>query len=110
MLELVGTTTLRDSLKCVKEHGIVCMTGIVGNSWALDNFAPMEAIPTASYLTAYAGEAEDFMNTPLNELAELIESGKLHVQIGRTFKLDDIVEAHRCMEESKAGGKIVVLT
>jgi len=26
------------------------------------------------------------------------------------FKLDDIVEAHRCMEENKAGGKIVVLT
>ena len=29
---------------------------------------------------------------------------------GRVFKLDDIVEAHRCMEENKAGGKIVVLT
>jgi len=26
------------------------------------------------------------------------------------IKLDDIVEAHRCMEENKAGGKIVVLT
>jgi len=26
------------------------------------------------------------------------------------FKLDDIVEAHRCMEDNKAGGKIVVLT
>jgi hypothetical protein len=34
----------------------------------------------------------------------------LLVQIGRVFKLDDIVEAHRCMEENKAGGKIVVLT
>jgi Zinc-binding dehydrogenase len=30
--------------------------------------------------------------------------------IGRTFHLDEIVEAHRCMEENKAGGKIVVLT
>jgi hypothetical protein len=35
----------------------------------------------------------------------------LHIQIGKTFQLDEIVEAHRCcMEECKAGGKIVVLT
>jgi hypothetical protein len=33
----------------------------------------------------------------------------LHIQIGIVFELDDIVEAHRCMEENKAGGKIVVL-
>jgi hypothetical protein len=26
------------------------------------------------------------------------------------FHIDEIVEAHRCMEENKAGGKIVVLT
>jgi len=32
VLELIGTTTLLDSLQCVKPHGIVCMTGIVGNS------------------------------------------------------------------------------
>lgn len=34
VLELVGTTTLLDSLKCVAEHshGMVCMTGMVGNS------------------------------------------------------------------------------
>jgi NADPH:quinone reductase-like Zn-dependent oxidoreductase len=32
VLELIGTTTLLDSLRCVKPHGIVCMTGIVGNS------------------------------------------------------------------------------
>jgi NADPH:quinone reductase-like Zn-dependent oxidoreductase len=30
VLELIGTTTLEDSLQCVAEHGIVCMTGIVG--------------------------------------------------------------------------------
>lgn len=32
VLELVGTTTLLDSLQCVKPQGIVCMTGMVGNS------------------------------------------------------------------------------
>jgi NADPH:quinone reductase-like Zn-dependent oxidoreductase len=110
VLELIGTTTLIDSLRCARQGGIVCMTGIVGGKWALDAFNPMEAIPTAVNLTSYAGESDDFMRTPLQELAEQVAAGTLCVQVGRTFTLDDIVEAHRCMEENKAGGKIVVLT
>jgi NADPH:quinone reductase-like Zn-dependent oxidoreductase len=85
------------------------MTGIVGNKWSLDNFSPMDAIPTAVSLTTYNGGAEDFMSTPLDELVQQVAAGKLHVQVGMTFRLDEIVEAHRCMEENKAGGKIVVL-
>jgi NADPH:quinone reductase-like Zn-dependent oxidoreductase len=50
------------------------------------------------------------MLTPIQQLVEQITAGKLQVQIGRTFQLDDIVEAHRCVEGNKAGGKIVVLT
>ena len=50
------------------------------------------------------------MRTPLNDLAKQIEAGTLHIQVGKTFHLDEIVEAHRLMEENKAGGKIVVLT
>jgi NADPH:quinone reductase-like Zn-dependent oxidoreductase len=110
VLELVGTTTLLDSLRCAKQRGIVCMTGMVGNKWSLDNFSPMEAIPTAVSLTTYDGGPEDFMLTPLAELVEQLASGSLHVQVARTFNLDEIVEAHRLMEENKAGGKIVVLT
>ncbi len=110
VLELVGPTTLLDSLRCVRPRGTVCMTGIVGNKWSFDDFSPMAAIPTAVSLTVYAGGAENFMRTPLEELAEQIAAGRLHVQVGRVFRLDEIVEAHRCMEENKAGGKIVVLT
>jgi NADPH:quinone reductase-like Zn-dependent oxidoreductase len=110
VLEMVGTTTLKDSLRCAKLRGIVCMTGMVGDKWSFDNFSPMEVIPTAVSLTTYAGESEDFMRTPFGDLVELIEAGTLRVQVGKTFTLDEIVEAHRCMEENKADGKIVVLT
>ncbi len=102
--------TLKDSLRCAKPGGVVCMTGIVGNKWSFEDFAPMEAIPTAVSLTTYGGGADDFIRTPLEELVEKIAAGTLHVQIGRIFQLNEIVEAHRCMEENKAGGKIVVLT
>jgi NADPH:quinone reductase-like Zn-dependent oxidoreductase len=67
-------------------------------------------IPTSVRLTTYDGGPKDFMLTPLDELAEHVAAGTLRVQVGKVFKLDDIVEAHRCMEENKAGGKIVVLT
>ena len=110
VLELVGTSTLADSLRCAKPHGIVCMTGMVGNKWSIDDFSPMDEIPTAVNLTSYSGGAEDFMLMPLAELAEQIAAGALHVQIGKVFHLDEIVKAHRCMEENQAGGKIVVLT
>ena len=110
VLELIGTTTLGDSLRCAKQRGIVCMTGMVGNKWSFDDFSPMDVIPTSVCLTTYDGGPEDFMLTPLDELVEQVAAGTLPVQVGRVFKLDDIVKAHRCMEENRAGGKIVVLT
>ena len=86
------------------------MTGIVGNKWSFDSFNPMEGIPTAVCLTSYAGGPEDFMQTPLEALVGQIEKGTLKIQVGKVFKLDEIVETHRVMEENRAGGKIVVLT
>jgi NADPH:quinone reductase-like Zn-dependent oxidoreductase len=110
VLELVGTTTLADSLRCTKQRGIVCMTGMVGNKWSIDNFSPMDVIPTAVSLTTYDGGLDDFMATPLEELVDQIAAGTLNVNVGRVFRLDEIVEAHGLMESNQAGGKIVVLT
>ena len=110
VLELVGVSTLEDSLKCTKKQGIVCMTGMAGNKASFDNFSPMGSIPTAVCLTIYSGGAAEFMMTPLEELAQSIAAGKLHVPTGRVFHIDHIVEAHQCMDSSAAGGKIVVLT
>lgn len=109
VLELIGTTTLLDSLQSARAGGVVCMTGMVGNSWSLANFSPMNAIPTAVNLTTYSGGSEDFIRTPLQQFVELIEAGAYSPHIGKTFLLDEIVDAHRCMEENEAGGKIVVL-
>ncbi len=106
LLELVGTTTLRDSLKTVRPGGTVCFTGILGNSWHLENFAPFEDIPSTTRLTVYAGEG---MSQPeLQEVVELVEQGKLHPNIFRVFKPEEIVEAHHLMQDGKALGKLVI--
>lgn len=110
VLELVGTTTLLDSLQCAAMGGSVCMTGMVGNAWELDHFSPMGAIPTAVNLTTYAGGAEDFATTPLQQVVDAVEAGSFTPPIGKTFSIDKIVEAHRTMETNTAGGKIVVTT
>ena len=110
VLELVGATTLLDSLRSTAMHGAVCMTGMVGDSWELENFSPMAAIPTAVNLTTYAGGADDFIDTPLQEFIATIEGGETSIKTGPIFHIDDIVEAHRVMEEDRAAGKIVVLT
>jgi NADPH:quinone reductase-like Zn-dependent oxidoreductase len=109
VLELIGTTTLQDSLRCAKPGGVVCMTGIVGNQWSFENFSPMGVIPSTVRLTTYDGGVEEFMATPYDGLLDQVKAGTLRIPIGKTFPLADIVEAHRCMEDNKAGGKIVVL-
>ena len=110
VLELVGTSTLTDSLRCSAFHGVVCMTGMVGNSWEFEKFSPMGVIPTAVNLTTYAGGAEDFIDTPLQAFVDAIEAGTAKIHTGPVFSIDDIVEAHRTMEEDRAAGKIVVVT
>ena len=110
VLELVGTTTLLDSLKAASRGGIVCMTGMVGDSWEFERFSPMGAIPTAVSLTTYAGGAEDFMATPIQGFIDDLENGRAKAPIGKVLGIDDIVKAHRIMEENRAGGKIVVTT
>jgi NADPH:quinone reductase-like Zn-dependent oxidoreductase len=110
VLELVGTTTLLDSLRCLAPGGAVCMSGMVGDRWTLDSFEPMTAIPSKTSLTTYSGTAEDFMAMPLDKLLHQVTQGTLPVRIGRVFPMSDIVDAHRLMEAGTANGKIVMLT
>lgn len=109
VLELVGTTTLQDSLLAARAPGVVCMAGMVGGQWSLRDFAPMDCIPTAVSLTTYSGDVADFMAMPLQQLVDEVAAGTLAIQPARVFQFDDIVLAHRTMEMNTAGGKIVVL-
>lgn len=82
----------------------------VAGTWKLNDWNPMEHIPVAVSLTAYGGGVPEFMRMPLQELVEQVEKRELKVPIGKVFKLEEIVEAHRVMDANTAGGKIVCLT
>lgn len=108
VLELVGATTLLDSLRAAKRGGIVCMTGILGGSWTVDNFHPMGDIPTGVKLTSYSGEASDISPGQLQSYVSLVESGALTLKLGPSFPFQRLREAHVMMDENRANGKMVI--
>jgi len=108
ILELVGVTTLADSMKCASDNGIVCATGIAGGKWVMENFFPNAVIPTSVCLTTFSSTVPLFMATPLEEIAKKMVDGSFTFPI-KTYTLDQIVEAHQAMDDSTALAKIVVL-
>ncbi len=110
VLELVGAGTLKDSLQCIRPGGTACMTGMLSENWSIADFAPMEFIPATVRLTIYdSGQIKSPANV-FQTFIESIESGEYTLKIGKVFRLDQIVEAHKLMESNPADGKIVVLT
>jgi NADPH:quinone reductase-like Zn-dependent oxidoreductase len=110
VLELIGTTTLKDSLKCIRPKGMVCMTGILGNEWSMSDFTPMGDIPSLGRLTVYMGESKNLSKDLLQTFIDEVASDRINLNIDRIFHLDQIVEAHEYMESDQAKGKLVVVT
>ena len=108
VLELVGGNGIRDSLRCVRQGGIVCQTGYLSNQWTMDGFSPLGEIPSGVYLTSYAGENNNLPAQLLQDFIDQVEKGTLEVKIDRVFQLEEIVQAHAHMEDNKAAGKLVV--
>ncbi|MBT8180435.1 MAG: zinc-binding alcohol dehydrogenase family protein [Eudoraea sp.] len=108
VLELIGIKTLKDSLKCIKPKGIVCMTGILGGEWTLKEFTPMGDIPSLGRLTVYMGDATNLRKDLLQDFIDAVENGEITLNIDKVFSLDQIVEAHTYMESNQAKGKLVV--
>ncbi len=106
VLELIGASTLRESLKLTKTHGIVCHTGLLGGVYGLKQFDPIKEIPSGVYLTGF------YSNYPtqaqISDMMLLIEQGGIHPVIARTFAIEHIADAHRLAEQRGEIGKIVV--
>jgi NADPH:quinone reductase-like Zn-dependent oxidoreductase len=111
-LELIGTVTLLDSLHTVRPRGTVCMSGLLGNAWALPEFEPLSQKPSTVRLTIYTSETVTAANgTPaLQQIVEGVAAGRYRPNLHKIFRLEEIVAAHRYMEENQGTGKLVVLT
>ncbi|HEX3310140.1 MAG TPA: zinc-binding dehydrogenase, partial [Streptosporangiaceae bacterium] len=71
-------------------------------------FYPIDYLPRGVRLTAYSGDASDLPPDVLQGFLDDVAAGRAVVPLARSFRLDQIVEAHTLMESGDAGGKIVV--
>ena len=109
VLELIGTTTLKDSLQCASQGGTVCMSGMLSEQWSIKDFSPMEYIPATVHLTIYDSGQTRIDKTNLQAFINDVEDGYIKLNISQTFTLAKIAEAHKLMESNTASGKIVVV-
>ena len=110
VLDLVGASTLADSLRLVRRGGTVCMSGTL-SGWLIPDFEPVAMIPSGTRLTAFhSDDLKGSAGAPvLRRVVREIEAGVYRPNLDRVFRLDDIVAAHRYMENDEATGKLVVL-
>jgi NADPH:quinone reductase-like Zn-dependent oxidoreductase len=110
ILDLVGASTVLDSLHLVRRGGTVCMAGSL-SGWVIPDFEPIAMIPSGTKLTAFHSDSlkGGAGTTALQRVVREVEAGVYRPNVDRVFTLDDIVAAHRYMENNQATGKLVLL-
>ena len=109
VLELVGSAaSVKDSADAIRDGGRICHTGLLANEWD----KPMPEMPRG---IIYGFGSSDLVHaerwTPIwQAIVAGVEAGYYQPNIFTVFAFKDVVEAHRMMEESRAAGKLVVVT
>jgi NADPH:quinone reductase-like Zn-dependent oxidoreductase len=108
VLDLVGATTAVNSLHLVRRGGTVCVSGSL-SGWLIADFEPIAMIPSGTKLTAFHSDNVKGSTGLLQRVVREVEAGVYRPNLDRVFGLDDIVAAHRYMENNQAIGKLVVV-
>jgi len=112
VVDLIGGRAVLDSLALVLLGGTVCNSGMLGAEWVIDDFEPLDDIPSGRKLTAYhSSEAADAsIGGPLlRAVVGHVERGAVDPGIDTVYGLDEIADAHRRMAAGAATGKLVVV-
>src|SRR6266567_6988101 len=113
VLDLIGNSTLLDSLRMVKKGGRVCVAGFLGGTEPV-SFNWLAHMPFGVDLNAFASlflGTKDFPHSdiPMQQIVDRVADGIYKVKPVRIFPFDRIPDAHRLMEANSANGKIVVV-
>ena len=108
----VGKDTFFRSLDCLKPRGLMVSFG--NSSGAVEPFALDELAKRGSlYLTrprlfSYIANRAD-LEAMAADLFDMVESGKVKIEVNQTFALADAAEAHRALEARRTTGSTVLL-
>jgi NADPH:quinone reductase-like Zn-dependent oxidoreductase len=114
VLDLVGNSTILDSLAMLRRGGRACLAGWLGGLAPIADFNPLLQMASGVYLTFFGsfvfGTPQfPLSDVPLQQIAAQVAAGRLKAKPTRVFRFDEIREAHRVMEANDAGGKMVVV-
>jgi len=114
VLDLVGNSVLLDSLAIVRRGGRVCLAGFLGGLNPIPDFNPLLQMPSGvnfSFFGSFHFGTLGFplSDVPLQEIANDVAKGNYKAKPACVFRFEEIAEAHKVMEENKAGGKLVVV-
>lgn len=93
-----------------RTFGVVCFTGMLSNEWTVRDFYPIDYLPRGVRLTAYSGAASDLSAEVLQAFLDDVATGDAVVPVHRSYRLDEIQQAHADMEADAGTGKLVVRT
>jgi NADPH:quinone reductase len=113
VLDLVGNSVLRDSLKAVRTRGRVCQAGFLGGLGPVEAFLPVFDLPSGVQFSFFGSfeigtEAYPLSLVPFQEIVDKVQDGTYKAKPSRVFAFEEIAEAHRVMEAAEAAGKLVV--
>ena len=113
VLDLVGNSVLRDSLKAVRPRGRVCQAGFLGGLGPVEDFLPVFDLPSGVQFSFFGsfeigGDAYPLSAVPFQKIVDKVQAGVYKAAPSRVFAFEEIADAHRVMEASQAGGKLVV--
>ncbi|MBP2707676.1 zinc-binding dehydrogenase [Microbispora sp. RL4-1S] len=114
VLDLVGNSTILDSLAMLRRGGRACLAGWLGGLAPIAAFDPLSQMASGVCLTFFASfvfgtPGFPLSDVPLQSIAEQVAAGRLRAKPSRVFGFEEIREAHRVMEANEAGGKMVVV-
>ncbi len=113
IFDLIGNHSFSERRRVLNPNGICVMAGIGGAGWH-DGFAKRLAGELEAYLRSrfvsqkFISYIAQFNKKDMTILADLMQSGKVTPVIDRTYKLSDVPEALRYLEQGHARGKVVV--
>ncbi|MFG1705362.1 zinc-binding alcohol dehydrogenase family protein [Nonomuraea sp. M3C6] len=114
VLDLVGNSTILDSLAMLRRGGRACLAGWLGGLDPIPDFNPLAQMASGVYLTFFASfvfgtPGFPLSDVPLQAIADKVAAGRLRGKPSRVFGFEEIRQAHRVMEAGEAGGKMVVV-
>lgn len=113
-LDIVGNTTILDSLAALRRGGTACEVGFLGGGGPL-SLEPVFQIPSGRNLTAFAsalatGSSEfPISEIPFQAIVDHVADGTYKAAPARVISFDEIQNGHRMIEAGLANGKIVAV-